>query len=139
MSLILNVTLDEFYQNFPEFKSEEYTEICPVVFGQTKSFVSLNNIGRLKDDARKLAFYLMCAHLTTLSYQRRNGQGNGIGSGMVASAAVGEVNVSYVQIPNMDIWDYWLALTPYGLQLLGLLNTYSAVPFYAGGSFERVL
>ena len=140
MSLILNVTLEEFYQNFPEFKTEEYAAICPVAFRQTKAFVSLDNIGRLTDDTRKLAFYLMCAHLSLLSSKNKAGQitGGAVGAGMVASASVGEVSVSYVQIPNMDIWDYWLAQTPYGLELLGLLNTYTAVPFYVGGSLERV-
>lgn len=138
MSNVVSVSLEEFYTEYPEFNTEEYKNICPQAFRRAKCYFGIENKGRLKDCDRKNTIYLMTAHLSLLTYKNQNGQAGGIGAGMVASAAVGEVNVSYVQIPNLDMWSYWLALTPYGLELLALLEKLTAVPFYIGGSLERV-
>ena len=136
MSNVVTVSLAEFYSEYPEFNTEEYKNICPAAFRQAKTFISIKNCGRLADEQRKTAIYLLTAHLSVLSYKNQTGQaGQG---GLVASAAVGEVNVSYVQIPSTDMWSYWLAQTPYGLELLALFETLTAVPFYVGGSLERV-
>lgn len=136
MSCVVVVSLAEFYSEYPEFNTDEYKEICPVAFRQAKTIITIRNKGRLVDEQRVMAIYLLTAHLSMLIYKNQTGQaGQG---GMVASAAVGSVNVSYVQIPNLDMWSYWLAQTPYGLQLLALLETLTAVPFYVGGSLERV-
>lgn len=137
MSSTVTVTLEEFYTLYPEFNIEEYENICPIAFRQAQTWFSINNSCRLKDDKRVLAIYLMTAHLSLLSYRAQTGQSTGGGGGSVASASVGEVSISYVQIPNLDNWSYWLSLTPYGLELLALLETL-AFPFYIGGSFERV-
>lgn len=132
---VVIVSLQGFLQEFPEFNNDTYTNICPTAFRQAKIYIPIKNQGRLNDDKRVLAIYLLTAHLSTLMYRQQSGQGQ---AGAVASAAVGEVNISYVQIPNLDMWSYWLSLTPYGLDLLGLLETLSCVPFYVGGSLERV-
>lgn len=135
MTNVVTVSLAEFYTEYPEFNTEAYTNICPTAFRQAKTYISIKNDGRLKDDKRVLAIYLLTAHISLLNYRNQTGQGQ---SGAVASASVGEVNISYVQIPNLDSWSYWLSLTPYGLELLALLETLSCVPFYIGGSLERV-
>lgn len=136
MSNVVIVSLAEFYSEYPEFNTEEYKNICPAAFRQAKTFISIKNGCRLAGEQRKMAIYLLTAHLSVLSHKNQTGQaGQG---GLVASAAVGEVNVSYVQIPSMDMWSYWLAQTPYGLELLALLEALTAVPFYVGGSLERV-
>lgn len=141
MSNIVVVSLEEFYTEYPEFNTEQYKNICPVAFRQSKNFISLKNCGRLKDEQRKSAIYLMTAHLSVLSLRNQSAaaSGSGAASGIVASAAVGEVNVSYQQIPaNKNMFDYWLATTPYGQELLALLEMLSTIPFYVGGSLERV-
>jgi hypothetical protein len=136
MTDVVIVSLTEFYSEYPEFNVEEYKTICPVAFRQAKTFISIKNSCRLADERRKMAIYLLTAHLSVLMYKNQTGQaGQG---GLVASAGVGEVNISYVQIPSMDMWSYWLAQTPYGLELLALFETLTAVPFYVGGSLERV-
>lgn len=139
MSDVVIVSLAEFYQEYPEFNTGEYSTICPICFRQAKTRITIHNCGRLSDDNRKQAIYLMTAHLSLLSYKNRSGQGSSGGAGQVASASVGEVSISYVQIPNQDAWSYWLSLTPYGLELLALLEGLTAVPMYVGGSMERVL
>lgn len=132
------VTLQEFYNQYPEFNTEEYKTICPQCFRRAKCRIGIKNCGRLKDCNRIDAIYLLTAHLSLLTLKNQSGQGGGMGAGQVASAAVGEVNISYVQIPNLDQWSYWLSLTPYGLELLALLEQLTAVPYYIGGSLERV-
>ncbi len=138
MSNIVIVSLAEFYTEYPEFNTEEYKNICPQCFRRAKCAIKIQNKGRLRDCDRVNAIYLLTAHLSLLTYKNQTGQSGGMGAGMVASAAVGEVNISYVQIPNLDMWSYWLALTPYGLDLLALLERLTSVPFYIGGSLERV-
>lgn len=139
MSDVVIVSLAEFYQEYPQFNTEEYSTICPICFRRAKGRIKIRNCGRLRDNDRKDAIYLFTAHLSLLTYKNRTGQGNSGGAGQVASASVGEVSVSYVPIPNEDAWSYWLALTPYGLELLALLEGLTAVPMYGGGSMERVL
>jgi len=131
------VSIDCFYKQFPQFFVEEYENICPGCLKRAVKYVSLMNEGILYGCKRVEAIYLLTAHLTQLTYQAQQNQGAG-GAGMVASATVDGVSVSYVQIPNMNQFDYWLNLTPYGAELLFLLNTLTAVPTYHGGSFERV-
>lgn len=132
----ITVSIDEFYTYFPEFNTEEYEAIAVSALARAQVYVSLSNTGRLTDERRKLAIYLLTAHITTLMYKTQTGEG---AVGQVASASVGEVSVSYVQIPTQeDEFEYWLGQTPYGLELLALLNVLSSVPFYYGGSYERV-
>lgn len=141
MSNTVVVSLSEFYSEYPEFNTDQYSTICPIALRQSKTFISINNCGRLTDDKRKTAIYLMSAHLSVLSLRNQTNitSSGGSTAGIVASAAVGEVNVSYQQIPtDKSMFDYWLATTPYGLELLALLEMLSTIPFYVGGSLERV-
>ena len=141
MSGTVVVSLQEFYKEYPEFNKDEYKNICPFAFRQTKNFISVKNCYRLKDEQRKAAIYLMTAHLSVLTLKNQSGAAGagGAGAGIVTSASVGEVSVSYQQIPtNNDMFDFWLATTPYGQELLALLDMLSSVPFYIGGSLERV-
>lgn len=135
---VVIVSLQEFYSEYPEFNVPQYQNICPQCFRQAKLFISVKNKGRLKNEQRILAIYLLTAHLSLLTSKVQSGQSGGNGAGMVASASVGEVSVSYVQIPNLDNWSYWLAQTPYGLELLALFDMLTSAPYYIGGSLERV-
>ena len=138
MSSYITVSIDEFYTYFPEFNTDDYTTIASAALARAQVYISLKNWGRLQDDKRVLAVYLLMAHLATLMYKTSTGDTSST-SGRVASASVGEVSISYEALPtSTDDFDYWLSLTPYGLELLALLNTLTAAPFYIGGSYERV-
>lgn len=137
MTSHITVTIQGFYTQFPQFNTQQYADICPQALERATTYISTLNQGRLKDNKRVYAIYLLTAHLSQLTFQQRQEQA-GQGGGMVASSSVDGVSVSFVQVPNMDQWSYWLNLTPYGAELLFLLNTLTAVPTYYGGSFERV-
>lgn len=58
-------------------------------------------------------------------------------SGVTASASEGSVSVSVTPPPSKSGWQYWLATTPYGLQLWALMTMLTMGGFYVGGSPER--
>lgn len=76
---------------------------------------------------------LMVAHLLTLG---RQAQAGGVVA-QVTGASVDKVSVSIAAAPSRDAWGYWLALTPYGLQLMALLKVCSAGGLFVGGRSER--
>ena len=142
MSNVL-VTLAEFYEEYPEFNTDEYKNICPIAFRRAKVYISIKNSCSLKDERRKQAIYLLTAHFSVLMFRNISGQTNGggtssSGGGLVASASVGEVSISYQQISSGDMTDYWLSSTPYGMELLALFEALNSIPRYIGGSLERV-
>lgn len=137
MASNVTVTLDDFYQQFPQFNTADYTDICPQCLSRATLYISTRNKGIFINGQRVLAIYLLTAHLSFLTNQTQQGQTSS-GAGLVGGATVDGVSVNYVQIPNMSQWDYWLSLTPYGAELNFLLESLTAVPTYHGGSFERV-
>jgi len=77
---------------------------------------------------------LMTAHLVRLETALVSGDMSGI----VASASVDKVNVSLTPPPVKTQLAWWLNLTPYGAQLLTLLQKKTAGGIYVGGRpFER--
>lgn len=82
------------------------------------------------------ALNLMTAHLVQLNVIIANG-GQTPTVGVLQSATVDKVTVSNVPPPATNGWKYWLATTPYGLQLWALLQMASAGGLYIGGSTER--
>lgn len=57
--------------------------------------------------------------------------------GVVTEASIDKVSVSTSPPPIKSGWQYWLATTPYGLQLWALLTAKSAGGYYVGGRPER--
>ena len=137
MSLYVNVNIQDFYSQFPQFRENLiYQMICPICLSRATIYIPTKNKGVLCNEKRVLAIYLLTAHLSQLSYQATTG--DSASSGKVAGATVDGVSISYAAVPNETQWDYWLNLTPYGAELLWLLDSLTATPKYYGGSFERV-
>jgi len=63
--------------------------------------------------------------------------GRGQTPGIVTSSTVDKVSVSLAPPPTKKGWQWWLATTPYGIQLWALLTAKSAGGYYAGGRPER--
>ncbi len=85
------------------------------------------------------ALNLMTAHLMQLNISAAAGQA----TGLVQGATIDKVSVQLTPPPEVDQWQWWLNQTPYGQQLLALLQVASAGGFFysAGapvvGAFRR--
>lgn len=96
-------------------------------------YVSDKNCGSLRDAGRRLAINLMTGHLIYLAGLIAKGQV----PGLVQSSTVDVVSVSLTPPPLLNQFRWWLSLTPYGQQLLALLQARSAGGFYIGGAPVR--
>ncbi len=85
----------------------------------------------LHGECRFRGLNLLTAHLTALSVIIANGGGQV--PGLVQSATIDKVTVSLTPPPIKTQWQWWLSLTPYGQQLLALLQVSSVGGFYVGG------
>lgn len=85
--------------------------------------------GGLKLNQQTLALNQMTAHITQLNTMAASGQAGGV----VQSASVDKVSVSLTPPPVPNEWRFWLNQTPYGQQLLALLEVASVGGFFVGG------
>lgn len=90
----------------------------------------------LSGETLQLALNLMTAHLTQINVMLANA-GVSPTSGVLVSATIDKVTVTNMPPPATNGWKYWLATTPYGLQLWALLHKASAGGLYVGGLPER--
>lgn len=97
------------------------------------SFITANDGWALAGDKLQDALDFMGAHLlqsfTLISA--------GTTAVVVKGSRVDKVDVQLEPPPSKDLWQWWLATTPYGLLLWALLNAASAGGFYFGGRPER--
>lgn len=132
----LTANLEEFLNIFPQFNTPEYSGMSGFYFNDTYYWACDEWDIKTFKSRINMAIYLMTAHRLTLNYNAQKGlSGQG---GKVSSATVGSVSTTFESIPNSNKFDYWLSLSPYGLDLLGLLETLTACPEYTGGSITRV-
>lgn len=80
----------------------------------------------------QFALNLMTAHLAK-SFSMIN---SGTVPGVINSATEGSVSVSMTPPPTKNMWQWWLATTPYGIQLLALLQSLTVGGFIIGGAPE---
>lgn len=90
----------------------------------------------LSGDRLGLALNLMAAHLCQINVILADG-GQTPTLGVLQSATVDKVTVSNMPPPAKNGWQYWLASTPYGLQLWAVLKAAAGAGFYIGGMPER--
>jgi len=94
----------------------------------------------IEGDTLQLALNLMTAHLAQSFTLISAGQNT---PGVITGATEGSVSVSMSPPPVKNMWQYWLATTPYGQQLLALLQSLVVGGFTIGGlpetsGFRRV-
>lgn len=110
------VDLDTFKAWFPYF-TDVTDETLQGAYAGASSFISTNlgNIN-LPENLQVRGVYLATAHVLYLSLNPDLAS-----QGKVASASEGSVSASFTQ-PQYKNWlEYWLSLTPYGLELLAIL------------------
>lgn len=130
------VTISEFRQRFPAFSdTTKYSdEFIQSMLDMAQTYISPQENCLVNKEVTKNMIYLMTAHLAQINSSLANGKG----VGQISSASVGGVSVSRVVPKNTTELDYWLNLTPYGMQLLATLSSLSAIGIYIGGQRENV-
>lgn len=92
-------------------------------------YISNENYGYLAGDCRQRAINLMVAHLLQLARTAAAGKQ----SGLMQSASIDKISITVTPPPVQSQWQWWLSTTPYGAQLLALLQSKSVGGFYIGG------
>ena len=114
------VTLTEFLGFFPEFEGIDPSKFNPVALRAnllTRGFPGI--CGCDNADYRTLYLSLFTAHLLTIQKRTECSPG---GNGAIKSVKSGDESITYAVPDRNDDWESWLALTPYGSELLYALN-----------------
>jgi hypothetical protein len=97
------------------------------------NYISDLNCGSLHGASRQYAINLMMAHLIYISGL--------IAAGTVPylmqNSTIDKITVGLTPPPLRNQYDWWLSVSPYGQQLLALLQAKSVGGFYIGGSAPR--
>ena len=124
---------------FPQFASATtYPDaVLQMRFDSATEYVSPEVVGDMSYNARREAVYLMTAHLLAVGIliAQNNYQGQ---VGVVTGANVDSVSITLIPPPVRSQWRWWLNATPYGAQLVALLDMQSAGGFFVGGLPERL-
>lgn len=151
--VVQSVTFDpvSFRLLFPAFADESvWPDAQLAAYWQiSRDYIGVPDSPAYALNGATLQFALNCmtAHLATmLAAEATDGTGDpaqggaalsGGGGGILTSASIGAVSVSSLPPPVKGMWDWWLAQTPYGQQLLALLDLLAVGGFYIGGLPER--
>lgn len=119
--------------DFPDVMLEGYFDTATCYISPS------NNYGYLRGTCRERALYLMTAHLSALYIAINSGNP----TVFVSQSTVDKVSVTITPPPMKDQFQYWLNLTPYGAQILALLNAKAVGGWFVGGlpelaAFRRV-
>lgn len=112
---------------YPQTQMQNYWNIAINYMSNT------GNVGSLQGDARQYGLNLFVAHLAYLAGLIAAGQV----PGLVQNATIDKVTVGLTPPPLKNQFQWWLSLTPYGQQLLALLQANSVGGFYIGGLAPR--
>lgn len=113
---VITVDNDTFRLWFPYFK-DSTDESIQAAYAGAGSYISLNE-GEIGLDVKSQTrgVYLATAHI---SYLMKNPDK----FRQLTSATEGSVSAGFAVPPTKDLFQYYLSLTPYGLELLALLAT----------------
>jgi hypothetical protein len=132
--LIFNPTV--FRAQFPAFSCETGypTALLQMYWDTATCFISASDCPcqALNGGCRELALNYMTAHLLALNNMVKEGQT----PGMVSSSTIDKISVTLTTPPQPNQWQWWLNLTPYGMQLLALLQLKTVGGWYIGGRPE---
>jgi hypothetical protein len=141
---IITFDVTRFRALFPAFASvTKYPDsVLEIYWGMACEYISNDpscNPVPLSVASRTFSLSLMTAHFAALNDQIASGQT----PGQIQSSTIDKISVSLTPPPQKNQWQWWLGLTPYGQQLLALLQVKSAGGFYLGAlpetaAFRRV-
>lgn len=123
---------------FPAYASITcYPQMNILLFWNTAT-AYINNVnggcyvGAMTLAQQTLALNYMTAHLLYISDLISQGQNPGIET----AATIDKISVTLEPPPAKNTWQYWLQSSPYGQQLLALLQIAGVGGFYIGGVAE---
>jgi len=125
--------------SYPQIKLQAY-------WNNAINYISnVGNFGAIQGDQREYAIQLMMSHLIYLTNLVNTGNGAGSGSGgspgtipyQLQSATIDKVTVTVTPPPNPNQFQWWLGLSPFGQELLAMLQIQSSGGQYYGGSYVR--
>lgn len=125
-----------FQEQIPEFATSPTQAVLQTYFDMATNFANPNDnwCGGFNGSALDLVLNLITAHIAKIQQYIANGQDAVI----VTSSTIDKVSVSLMEPPVKDMFQYWLATTPYGKQVLALARAAFAGGFYsAPGIPER--
>lgn len=121
--------LSAFRAAYPVFDS------VPDATVQAAATAALCLIGQDGCDCDVQQWQLMVAHMLYIQGQVATGNG---GAGAVTSATIDKVSVAFAAPPfGTSAYKFWLFKSPYGSQLLAMLDRCSKGGVYVGGLPER--
>jgi hypothetical protein len=125
----------DFRIQYPQFQdTNAYPDsVLTQWFNNATCYIDNVNSGDLNNNCLILALLLMTAHLAAIATLANTGQI----SGQLQSSTIDKITVTLTPPPNKNDFRWWLSQTPYGQQLLALLDTTSVGGFIAGGAPER--
>lgn len=132
------LTIPDFRALFPHFADAGVfpDQKIQAQFDLATGYISSDSYGDVPVAARTQALYLMTAHLLALGVIIATGNYTGQ-PGVLNSSSIGDVSVSLTPPPAKSQWRWWLNTTPYGAQLISLLEFQSVGGFFVGGLPER--
>ena len=130
----IDLDTDGFRDKFSAYADEtSYPDATLTTYWTIGKCYVKDNDAVLDEDCREHALQLMLAHLLYIKDQADTGNK----AVVVTSGTEGPVSVSIAEPPSSDNWIYWLNTSPYGPQVLAMLEVASVGGFYYGGSNER--
>lgn len=121
---------------YPAFASDtKYSDaLLNTYYATAGSFIPMNDVWcGLNGATLDLALQLITAHLLQLYTLAMRGQQGKI----MTASSIDKISISVQAPPIRGAWDYWLNLSPYGMQLLALLSGLSVGGWSVGGAPER--
>ena len=132
---MITLNISNFRALFVEFENvTTYPDAIITMNWETStSFISDEDYGFMQGKQRETALNLMTAHLIKLGTIIATGQT----PSLISGSSVENVSVSLTPPPLKNQFHYWLNLTPYGSQLLALLQMVAVGGLTVGGRNER--
>jgi hypothetical protein len=131
----ITLNIATFRSLFSEFANvTTYPDVLVTMnWATATSYVDDEDYGWMQGLERERALYFMAGHITKIGAMI----GAGVNPSLVNSTSVDNVSVSLTPPPIFSQFQWWLSTTPYGSQLLALLQMHSIGGFTVGGNPER--
>ena len=128
MAVLFNSAL--FRTQFPPYADiTAFPDVLLQLYWNNATTYINNKCSALRTDRLTLALNFMTAHLTYLNQIANSGQNTALMQG----ATIDKVSVQLTPPPETNQWAWWLNQSPYGQQLLALLQVASVGGFYISG------